>query len=151
MRCAAFLTMLVVACGNPVGAPVGIEFATERPAYVVGDTIHIVLRNSSSTAFSYSLCLALLEYSTADGWVVEPRWPPEPPTFCPAALASLEPGGSARGLQPVLATMPSGTYRFRTGVTWPPDGRHVMLTTPPFEIAPPSHPISRSRAGPGRE
>lgn len=137
-KLSTLLLIGVVACGTVNGPnPPGIEFSVNAPAYATGDTIRLTLANRSLSQLGYNLCGVALEYRTNTGW--QPAAPRHLPyAACTLELRVLQPGGTAVALQVVQPQIPSGVYRFRTGIEWPLDSQdHPTLTTGQFDITAP--------------
>lgn len=139
-RLLRFALLLVVplgvagACGGPL-APEGITFMVSDTTVAAGDTIQLILTNTSAHPLGFNLCLGALERRDDDGWSSVQRYPDY--WACPGVMRTLTPGDSATYPQQIFSFIEAGIYRFRDTVEWPLGGGDVPIVSERFRVVGP--------------
>lgn len=103
-----------------------IFYTAER---VSSGTIRLALDNGSSQPIGYNLCPSELQRRSGSGWT---RVPVD--KVCTMQLLTLNPGHDATFEKLLPAGLPSGKYRYVTGIENPLGTPQVGLTTDPFSL-----------------
>jgi hypothetical protein len=90
--------------------PSGLRFSVESATAAPGATIALVLHNGTAHDAGYNLCSSALEQLQSGRWLAIPE-----NRACTRELRIVRPGQQGRYQLRLPATLPTGTYRFRTG------------------------------------
>jgi hypothetical protein len=131
-RCALALGLIVAAGCAPVRtAPASpeIQLAVERSATSPGDSLVLVLENSSGAPVGYNLCASGLERRQGGEWQVVPS-----DRVCTMELRTLSPGAQTRYPLAPSPELPPGEYRAVTGVERLTTGERLVVVSEPFRV-----------------
>lgn len=136
MKIPALALILALAACAPVPAPSGTG-DTSAPASDVrliaertsGDGVRLTLRNDSSSAVGYNLCVSALEWWDGSAWTSA-----APSDICTMELRSLQPHASAAFDKTLPADLAAGRYRFVTSVESPMGSGMRNLASEAFTV-----------------
>ncbi|MHB1194835.1 MAG: hypothetical protein ACYC6F_17550 [Longimicrobiales bacterium] len=112
--------------------PEGIQYEVHDTLYSRGDTVTLMLTNSTDRQLGYNLCVGDLELWDGKEWHRVRKMPEN--SECIVPLYLLTPGDSARYLQPVFDFIEMGIYRFRDSIEWFDDGGRVEIISNGFRV-----------------
>jgi hypothetical protein len=104
-------------------------FSADRPAYSLGDTAVVILRNVSDSNLGYNLCFSARERRTPTGWIRA-----APLRICTAELRGLAPGASAELREHISEEWSPGEYRVVTTVEIVARSRRQEIVSVPFTV-----------------
>jgi hypothetical protein len=111
-------------CGHP---SITLDVRPERVA--PGDSLRLVLRNGSTEALGYNLCLSALERRVDDTRQTVPS-----DRVCTMELRILAPNQAAEYATEVPDTLSAGEYRYTTEVEWMEHGVRNPISSHPFRV-----------------
>jgi len=114
-----------------------VTYTTEASTYDAESDVELVLQNDSDRSVQYNLCSSTLERRRGGEWGDADVTG----IVCTAVLKEIPGGKTARfdyPLSDLESTLPAGTYRFRTDVSFADDeDDNIVLRTPAFDVEAP--------------
>jgi len=112
--------------------PEGIQYEVHDTLFSTGDTVTLVLTNTTDRDLGYNLCVGALELWDGTEWHWVRKLPEN--VACILPLYILVPGDSAQYRQPVYDFIRGGTYRFRDEIEWMDNGSRVEVISNGFRV-----------------
>lgn len=122
---------VVGACDDPL-TPEGVSFTVSDTTASTGDTIQLILSNTSEHDLGFNLCFAALERREDDGWISVQRYPDN--SACPDNLGRLPSGASTTFPQVIFPFIEPGVYRLRDTIEWPLGAENVPIISERFRV-----------------
>jgi hypothetical protein len=128
-----FAFILCCACGSTgsQSAASGVALSLSRDAVASGDSITLVLRNTSDAVVGYNLCPSTLNRKAGGEWVPIPS-----DRVCTMELRSLDSGQEDRFTLQLPDDLEPGQYRFENTIVRFDSDERQLVQTDPFRVIP---------------